>query len=964
MSQLAASLRSHGFVLFFAITAIASTLQADESTRTRPNLEKPPASPGVSAFQDVAAKNAVQIVDRRGEPVEGARVEIFRVPRSTSLFAVADLRIAQGTTNEDGALDATLPELDTAVALVDSPRHLPLVVEGTPRPGVRLALAEGRSIDLRILVPKGEIADQTKGRACARWTLGLERVQREREIERCAEIRPTDETGALPESVRILGVPRASSESPVDVEVQLEGFLPWHGRVKSDTDRLEATLEPGVLISGRLEDPEGHGVVDARVRSGSDAEATSDDEGRFAVAVRALPAALEITADGFRPLTRTLRELPEKGPVVTRLEWSEGVRFELVSGGAELDSKEVPKVFAEAFHPPSSWRLHRTEPWSAEPGWGVDLPGDGLYRLRIEWPGHRPVLTDELQVGRGELVDLGVLELEQGAGVRGLVLDPDEGEGLSGVHLRLVLQGTGVLQQLRRGGAPATTTDTEGRFALSGVEPGRYTLHLEREGFAPATREIELEVDERRDLGEILLDRGVRVAGRVFDRAEAPKAGVRVRVLPSPESLEPLAEATTNAAGEFSGLDLAPGSYRVEVWDERLLLAQPVTLHDEPEVDLELEVGGIRWSGRVTYGGAPVQGGRLSAVAVDDPGRRRGKMIVNTAGGLAAPKAILGAAESRRNVELGADGEFTFDGIEPGPVSVTYTSAAGLRSTLEIAVPDRADAWTPLDFLGSTLAGAVIEPESGIGVPAEVRLFGDAGQWLGSAETDAAGEFLFRDLQPDGVYTLEARAEGYRTALLPEVRLEESGQDVTIRLEPGEDGHLRVDLRRADGSPLGYAFVTLLSEAGATLRSLPADPYGRIDFGSLPAGRYLVVWSDPVVGTGATETFVEAPGRVERTLQRGVDVELACGDPTSCGGMAVAGLAVYSTTGHEIGSYLPGLSTSMRFSADGRLPLGRLTPGRYLVRALVRGQNVDRWVRVEGARTVVSLVGPAAELGP
>ena len=84
---------------------------------------------------------------------------------------------------------------------------------------------------------------------------------------------------------------------------------------------------------------------------------------------------------------------------------------------------------------------------------------------------------------------------------------------------------------------------------------------------------------------------------------------------------------------------------------------------------------------------------------------------------------------------------------------------------------------------------------------------------------------------------------------------------------------------------------------------------------------------------------------LEKVLGEGAPVELTC-DPQQCGGAAVDLIAVYSPAGIEIGPYLSGMTSGLRFSQAGEISLGRLAPGRYLVRLWVHGAKRERSLTV------------------
>ena len=78
------------------------------------------------------------------------------------------------------------------------------------------------------------------------------------------------------------------------------------------------------------------------------------------------------------------------------------------------------------------------------------------------------------------------------------------------------------------------------------------------------------------------------------------------------------------------------------------------------------------------------------------------------------------------------------------------------------------------------------------------------------------------------------------------------------------------------------------------VRSLPTDALGERRFEDLAGGIYFLVWMDAASG---------------------IDF-----------------LGLYSADGLQIAPYLSGVASSMRFSQTGRISLGRITPGQYVLR--------------------------------
>ena len=121
-------------------------------------------------------------------------------------------------------------------------------------------------------------------------------------------------------------------------------------------------------------------------------------------------------------------------------------------------------------------------------------------------------------------------------------------------------------------------TDNEGKFSIENIDPGRYTLSADRQGFVtqsygasrpsgPGTP-LELKTSQAlKGLSFKLTPQGV-IAGRVIDDDAEPVSGISVQVLQykyllGKKRLIPAMQTLvlTNDLGEFRAPNLSPGSY-------------------------------------------------------------------------------------------------------------------------------------------------------------------------------------------------------------------------------------------------------------------------------------------------------------------------------------------------------------------------------------------------------------------
>jgi hypothetical protein len=127
---------------------------------------------------------------------------------------------------------------------------------------------------------------------------------------------------------------------------------------------------------------------------------------------------------------------------------------------------------------------------------------------------------------------------------------------------------------------PARVTDDEGRFTFERLRPGRYRLTVQKSGFAPelpmanavSRPPVEIAAGQVIDLGDVAIERGGAIAGRVLDTRGEPVADVRVtalrrlprdRAAAGPPMIPAGGGSQTNDLGEFRIFGLAAGEYLV-----------------------------------------------------------------------------------------------------------------------------------------------------------------------------------------------------------------------------------------------------------------------------------------------------------------------------------------------------------------------------------------------------------------
>lgn len=881
--------------------------------------------------------DTLRILTPDGQPAAGAVVEIWPPYSGTDPLAAMAPPLFRVEAGEDGGVSWSPPARSGFLLLVNHPLLEPYHQELDPslwKEGLRLRPGWAWRASV-----SGDGPLPAASRACASWTERLERWQLSRGFERCA---PIAEGGTFEL--------RGLAARPLEARIEVPGYLVAERAVAPNQAPSVVKLEAGHRVQGRVVAARtGQALAGAVVTSAGSAGVASDAQGLFELGVAQLPAVVEVSAPGFRA-ARLPSEPPLSGErVVVRLEPGQGVAFTLTD--SEAQQLSAADLWVE--HAPSSGSRRA---WSsvitARPDgrFVVELPEPGTYSLSISTAELRGIRIPAVLVPEGQTVDLGNLALERGAGIAGQMIDAASNRPVAGVEVTALPLGLRLLRVVQSQRWPRAVSDSEGRFALSGLSPGRSVVAFEHPRFARRRIEVVLEPGELLSAGSVWLDRGVRLRGSVQGAPLLPVQGLSIRLFEADlPLLAPAAEVVTYEAGRFSMPALAPGRYRVEVRNERPLLSQEIELLPGAEVQsIELLPASSHVRCRVLDLGNPVAGGSVTLEPLLDPGREMGKLVVRFEGRREA-SFTHGSPSQPYGTPVAADGRFALTGVAPGAYALAYQSAAAGVTRRLLTIPEAGLDECQVRLQGRSWAGRVVDRETGAGVSGALEVRNPEGVLLAEQSADAEGGFAIEGL-PAGQLELGVVASGYRNFVARADALSGAGGPALVELTPEQDGELALRVSDAAGEPVGGLLVTLLAEAGGVVRSLLTGPSGERRFSGLAAGSYFVVLTDPAAGLAVSQALrVEGGSSLSLSLDltSGSFVALEC-DPDQCGQAAIERLALRTGGGPELSTFLQTVSPAMRLSDAGALGLGLLGPGTYQALLEVRGRRYSAEFTVTG----------------
>ena len=487
---------------------------------------------------------------------------------------------------------------------------------------------------------------------------------------------------------------------------------------------------------------------------------------------------------------------------------------------------------------PLAQMLPRLRNGSSRPSTTARSDGEGRFvlnanttpgRLRIEHDDYVSLTLRELPpLQAGADHDLGDLVIEPGARVVGIVLDSETGEPIADakVEVRKLTEEGASLPPLpfRRG--KTSTTDREGRFVVSPVEPGRHRVSVSAPGYLPFRGEpVELEAGETHEV-EVEVIEGVSLSGTVVD-ADGEPVVARVRVVPEGRMALPFSgegeRVETDEEGRFTVTGLDPEKlYRVRAKQEG---SPTATLGDvEPgSDDLLLEL--------TAYGS-------VIARVYDENGRPIPEFSaqLRKAEGPSLPRPF-GPFAKRRFEE----GVATFDSIPPAEYQVTVESEgwSEVRSDRFAVVPGEEYELEITLRIGSRIEGIVEDMNARPIEGARVRIYvpAEKPRRIARVRTDENGRYEIEDLAP-GTYELRVTHREYAPlsqtievsaadSVLPPVALDAGSRVVGSVVDEA-------------GNPVSRGFVRLSPvDGGRPLRGLIRD--GAFERGGVPVGTYDVV---------------------------------------------------------------------------------------------------------------------------
>lgn len=459
----------------------------------------------------------------------------------------------------------------------------------------------------------------------------------------------------------------------------------------------------------------------------------------------------------------------------------------------------------------------------------------GLHRLEVRLPGAATLHSEVVEIGLGEEVQLAAALPDTGLAIGGRVLDGSTTRPIAGARVSCE---PGSPHQFRKphrlDHLQSTLTDADGIFLLEGLDPGSCRAVIRAPGFAGWRRDG-VEPDQAgADLGDIELDHGMTVVGRVLDRSGNPQAGVTVEVTED-AAYAYFAEATARSDhdGWFRVETLPVGTWVLSARRGEVTARATVEGRADETSSVELRLGGLRLEGEIFIGDRPAAAGHL--VLSTDGARGDGVVVMVQSD--ADQRRFFGIDRAPISIAVGSDGRFAADGVSAGVYTASYTPPGngGAPVSQELIIPQTDHHRCLIQYSDAGLDGIVIDPDGLPVAGAAVWVQSRDGRHLASGFSDGDGAFAFVGLDPGAVRVGAIHGEfGDAEPVELELRTSDSIGPITLELQSPDGAELALTVRSAAGS-LSGAPVYLV---GAETMTGFSDGRGIAGFVGVAPGRY------------------------------------------------------------------------------------------------------------------------------
>lgn len=403
-------------------------------------------------------------------------------------------------------------------------------------------------------------------------------------------------------------------------------FKNVQGPPQAESRTQDFELEPGKVIAGRVQGPDGRGVSGIEIEAlnqtgtvGSGGFAKSGASGEFLLEGLAEGLyTVRVTATNYdaNPLQRV-----EAGDtnVVIELFQQAVVTGKVVDPSGQPLSTFVVKARAANEISKAFGAVMGQKAVKGSPDGTFELGGipEGAYVVEASAEGYASSFSDTFNATQGLVTSDVVVRMNRGGSLSGRIVDAYGNAAVAGAEVSTVDNNwiEGDLFELFGALEPSAMTktkvftDADGRFAIDVMTPGPYQVQIKARGYSPVfVNDVEIVEGRNTELPAQLLSKGAVITGVVYGRDGAIQPGATVQLTPEdPNQLYGNRTTRADATGRFVIENAQPGTYQLSatrpnqgggnpfeaIGDMRQSQIE-VSIEDGGRYEFDLHMGGVR----------------------------------------------------------------------------------------------------------------------------------------------------------------------------------------------------------------------------------------------------------------------------------------------------------------------------------------------------------------------------------
>ncbi|GAB1765757.1 carboxypeptidase regulatory-like domain-containing protein [Priestia megaterium] len=454
----------------------------------------------------------------------------------------------------------------------------------------------------------------------------------------------------------------------------------------------------------------------------------------------------------------------------------------------------------------------------------------GTFTVIASAPGFQSVLSD-LTLAQGDQRRNVDFVLQPNPGILTGTVTNQNSEPITGAFVNVRLLGaTGII-------IASTVTDSNGRYVITDLPPGSYTVSASASGFETKAVGAVIETNAT-EIADIMLT-GVfgSINGIVLNNLAQPIVGSSISLSLFDANNLLIFTTTGHSDGTFSFPNLEPGNYFITASASGFItevIGARVTANEATFARILLQPSPATVTGQVVTlgGGQAIQGAIVSATTLE------GQVLAVTA--------------------TDVNGRFTITNLPPGSIIITATAVSfGVDSKTVLLQTNSTTSTTLFLSLAPGFLTGIVTSEAGNPIPNTiVQLFDFTNGLVATAVTDTLGQYTIQGLNP-GNYRVVFNSDSFER--LSAGATINSGETTTLNVKLSSlfatiTGSV---LNAQTKSPIQGAAVTIRyqSSSGPIFATVFTDTSGQFIISGIPDGTFSIIATAAEFGSQGLTAF-------------------------------------------------------------------------------------------------------------